>query len=272
MSLTDPITTVLQEFETAFSRPPWCTVEVLLVGTLFARGRRTVAAALRQLGRHEATNFSLYPHVLSRARWSALEVSRRLRHLLVRTFVTVGGELTFVLEETLARRWGRGITLRGHSRDPLASSKQHSVAARGWRWIVLTLVMTPPWTPRPWSLPVLSAPAPTPEVSQRLGRRHQTVPQRAGQMILVVRRWWPGVELTVSGGQTSRVHELGGACARWGVRLLAPLRLDAALYAPAPPRLPGTNGRPRVQGKRLPQLKPVLKEAQTIWQRVGVRW
>jgi hypothetical protein len=34
MSLTDPITTVLQEFEPAFSRPTWCKVQVLLVGTL----------------------------------------------------------------------------------------------------------------------------------------------------------------------------------------------------------------------------------------------
>jgi hypothetical protein len=56
------------------------------------------------------------------------------------------------------------------------------------------------------------------------------------------------------------------------VRLLAPLRLDAALYAPAPPRLPGTNGRPRVKGKRWPPWQPVLKAAETIWQRVRVRW
>jgi DDE superfamily endonuclease len=272
MSPTDPITTVLQEFETVFSRPTWCKVQVLLIGTLLARGRRTVAAALRQMGLQEATSFSLYHHVLSRARWSALEVSRRLLHLLVRTFVAVGGELTFVIDETLERRWGRRITLRGHDRDPLASSKQRSVAASGLRWIVLTLVITPPWTQRPWALPVLSTPAPTPEASQRLGRRHKTVPQRARQMILVVRRWLPGVELTVIGDQTYSVHELGGACARWGVRLLAPLRLDAALYAPAPPRRPGTNGRPRVKGKCLPQLKQVLQEAQTIWHPVRVRW
>jgi DDE superfamily endonuclease len=122
MSLTDPIATVLQEFESAFSSPTWRTVQVRLVGTLFARGRRTVAAALRQMGLHEATTFSLSHHMLSRARWSALEVSHRLLHLLVRTFVAVGGELTGVIDETLERRWGRRITRRGHYRDPLASS------------------------------------------------------------------------------------------------------------------------------------------------------
>jgi DDE superfamily endonuclease len=272
MSLSHPIMSVLCEFESAFSQPTWSKIQVLLIGTLLARGRRTVTAALRQMGLREASNFSLYHHVLNRARWSALELSRRVVLLLVRTFIAVGGELTFVIDETLERRWGRRINKRGHYRDPLASSQQRSVATSGLRWIVLTLVITPLWTPRPWALPVLSVPAPTPEVSRRLGRRHQTVPQRARQMMLVVRRWLPGMELTLIGDQSYSVHELGQACARWGVRLVAPLRLDAALYVPAALRRPGTNGRPRVKGERLPQLAQILKEAQTPWQRIRVRW
>jgi hypothetical protein len=272
MSLSEPIMSVLYEFGSVFSQPTWSKIQVLIIGTLIARGRRTVTAALRQMGLRDAANFSLYHHVLNRARWSALALSRRLLVLLVRTFVVGGGELTFVIDETLERRWGRRINARGHYRDPLASSKQRSVATSGLRWIVLTLVITPPWTQRAWALPVMSVPAPTPEVSRRLGLRHKTVPRRARQMLLAVRRWLPGVEMTAIGDQTYSVHELGGACARWGVRLVAPLRLDAALYVPAPPRLAGTNGRPRVKGERLPQLTQVLKDARTPWQRVRVRW
>jgi hypothetical protein len=249
MSLSEPMMSVLCEFESAFSQPTWRKVQVLILGTLLARGRRTVTAALRQMGLHEASNVSLYHHVLNRACWSALGLSRRLLVLLGRTFVAMGGELTFVIDETLERRWGRRLAKRGHYRDPLASSKQRAVATSGVRWIVLTLVITPP-----------------------LGLRHKTVPQRARQMILVVRRWLPGVELTVIGDQTSSVHELGGACARRGVRLVAPLRMDAALHVPAPPREPGTNGRPRVKGERLPKLAQVLQDAQTPWQRVRVLW
>ncbi len=272
MSLSQPIMSVICEFESAFSQPTWSKIQVLLIGTLLARGRRTVTAALRQMGLHEASHVSLYHHVLNRARWSALELSRRMVVLLVRTFVNGGGELTFVIDETLERRWGRRINTRGHDRDPLASSRQRSVATSGVRWIVLTLVITPPWTPRPWALPVLSVPAPTPEVSRRLGRRHQTGPHRARQMMLVVRRWWPGMELTRVGDQSDSVHEWGGACAHGDVRLVAPLRLDAALYGPAAPRRPGTNGRPRVKGERLPPLAQVLKSPQTPWQRLRVRW
>jgi hypothetical protein len=91
-------------------------------------------------------------------------------------------------------------------------------------------------------------------------------------MILAVRRWLPGVDITVLGDQTYSVLELGHACTRRGVRLIAPLRLDAALYEPAPARAPGTNGRPRVKGKRGPRLEQLLSDTQTTWQCLRVRW
>ena len=272
MSPSDPILSVMREFESVFSQPTWRKVQVLLIGTLLARGRRTVTSALRHMGLRHERNFSLYHQVLNRARWRPLELSRRLLRLLVGTFVGVGGELTFVIDETLERRWGRRIKKRGHYRDPLQSSKKRSVSTSGLRWIVLTLSITPPWTKHTWALPVLSVLAPTPETSKRLGVRHKTVAERARQMILVVRRWLPRVEMTVVGDQSYSVVELGNACAKRGVRLVAPLRLDAALYEPAPPRVAGTNGRPRVKGARLPKLYALLIDESTRWQRIRIRW
>lgn len=43
------------------------------------------------------------------------------------------------------------------------------------------------------------------------------------------------------------------------------LRLDAVLYAPAPPRKPRTRGRPRLKGKRLSTLAEVAATAQAEW-------
>ena len=44
------------------------------------------------------------------------------------------------------------------------------------------------------------------------------------------------------------------------VTLIARLRLDAALYAPAPIRQPGQNGRPALKGPRRPSLKSLLDQ------------
>ncbi len=48
------------------------------------------------------------------------------------------------------------------------------------------------------------------------------------------------------------------------------LRLDARLFDPPPPRLPGTKGRPRVSGARQPTLLQRLADPKTTWQRVTV--
>lgn len=272
MPLSDTILTVMREFQSAFSQPTWSKVQLLIVGTILARGRRTVTAALRQVGLNEETHFSLYHHVLNRARWNLLDLSRHLLRLLVRTFETCGGTLTFVIDETLERRWGRRIKRRGHYHDPLASSKQRSVASSGLRWIVLTLIVTPPWTRRHWALPVMSVQAPTPEVSKRLGLPHKTITERARQMILIVRRFLPDARITVVGDQSYSCVELAHGCVRADVRLIAPLRLDARLYAPAPTRSAGRSGRPRVKGERLPKLAAVLESPQTDWQKVRLPW
>ena len=188
------------------------------LGMILARGRRTVTAALRPMGLDDDAGFSKDHHVFNRAVWSPLRLACTLTCLWVRTVFRSDPRLTFVIDETLERRWGQH-RIRGHYRDPLASSTERSVAASGIRWIVLALVVTPPWSTTPWALPVLSRPSPTPTVSAQLGRRHQTIVDGRGKRILGVRRGLPKAELTVVGDSTSSsVIDLGLCCQWHGVR------------------------------------------------------
>jgi len=41
------------------------------------------------------------------------------------------------------------------------------------------------------------------------------------------------------------------------------IRMNAALYEPAPPRRPGQNGRPRKKGRRLPTLAKKAQDGRT---------
>ena len=52
--------------------------------------------------------------------------------------------------------------------------------------------------------------------------------------------------------------------------MISRLRLDAGLYEPASPRPPGTRGRPRVKGARLPSLLERLADPATPWRRVSI--
>src|SRR6266849_1874379 len=98
MPLPDPIIEVLAVFRPLFTAPTWRKLMTLLTGTLLAQGRRTVAAALRASGNDQATNWSLFPHVLTRARWSPLAVSRQLLLLIVETSVPAGTCVDLVID------------------------------------------------------------------------------------------------------------------------------------------------------------------------------
>ena len=102
------------------------------------------------------------------------------------------------------------------------------------------------------------------------GRRHKKLTDRARQMALQARRWLPGREIVLLGDSSFAALELLVTLARHGLIGITRLRLDAALYKPAPPRRPGTVGRPRTKGARLPNLSEVLVNEATCWRRVVV--
>ena len=227
MSLPSPIIAVLAHFRPLFTAPTWKKAVTLLIGTLLGRGRRTVTAALRQMGHQMDNHFSLFHQVLNRARWSSLAVSKSLLQVLVQTFVGAGGTIEIVIDETLERRWGRKISKRGHWRDSLRSSKERSVSSPGLRWVTMALVVRLPWTKRRWALPFLSVLATTPKVSEKLKRQHKTLAHLAQQMVMVIRRWLPDLALKVIGDGAYSVIELGLTCVKLHASLIAPLRLDA---------------------------------------------
>jgi hypothetical protein len=95
---------------------------------------------------------------------------------------------------------------------------------------------------------------------------------RARQAVWLVRHWLPERELVVVGDSTYAALEWLDAV-RHAVCVITRLRLDAALYEPAPPRKPRQNGRPRKKGQRLPTLEQVLTDASTRWTTVTVaKW
>src|SRR3954454_3490367 len=272
MSLPRPILSVLDHFRSAFTRPTWEKAQVLFTGTILARGRRTVAAALRATGNEHDRHFSRFHAVFSRARWSALELARRLLVLLVRAFVPRGG-LTLVIDETLERRRGPLITKGGYHRDPIASSRSQHVAASGLRWRILALVVDVPWNRHRWALPFLTRLAPWAKVDAAQRRRHKTLCTHARHMITAVRRWLPGVPLTLLGDTTYSAIALGHDCRRRRVRLIAPLGLKACLHDPLPPAGgKPARGRPRKAGRAQPKLAAVLADPTTTWREAEIPW
>jgi hypothetical protein len=91
-------------------------------------------------------------------------------------------------------------------------------------------------------------------------------------MIYQLRRWLPTRPLIRVGDSPYAALDWLHACQSLAnpVTFITRLRLDAALYEPAP-AYKGV-GRPRQKGARLPSLQAVLTSPKTRWQRVKVKW
>jgi DDE superfamily endonuclease len=243
--------------------------QVLLLGAMLAPGKRTVTSCLRIVGLAGEHRFVNYHRVLSRACWNGREASRLLLGLLVRRFVPQG-PIVLGIDDTIERRRGKRIQAKGIDRDPVRSSHSHFVKASGWRWVSLMLLAPVPWAARTWALPFLTCLAPSERYRQKQRKRHKPVLDWARQMILQAQRWLPQRTLVVVGDSAFSALEWLPALVRQHITVVTRLRWDAALYEPAPLRVPGTNGRPRKKGKRRPTLRQVLASKTMRWQRLLV--
>ena len=220
-------------------------------------------------------HFQNYHRLLNRVRWSAREASGVLLRLLVAAFVP-DGPLILGLDETVERRRGPKLTARAIYRDAARSSRECFQKTSGLRWLSLHLLVPIRWARRVWALPFLTTLCPSARYAPYAakGRRHKSLVERARGLIGQATRWLQGRALVVVADSGYAAIELLAWCQRLPapVTLITRLRLDAALYEPAPARATGQKGRPRRKGQRLPTLAERLTRADTVWKRVRVRW
>src|SRR5918993_3226068 len=266
---------LLAPFAPLFSRSVWRHARVLVAGAILAPGKRTVASTLRAVGLEDERRFCRYHRELSRAVWSGKQASRILLGLLIEAFVAEEAPLVVGVDETLERRRGRKIEAKGIYRDPVRSSHSHLIKTSALRWVCVTLLAEVPWASRVWALPFLCALAPSERYTTERDRRHKSLTEWAWQMLLLVRRWHPEREIVAvaDGGYASL--KLPDRCRHLKnpIPFITRLRLDAAVYEPAPPRKPQQRGRPRLKGERLANLSAVLEDPNTAWTPItGSSW
>jgi hypothetical protein len=239
-------------------------------------------------GRWPGWHVSAFHRFFARAAWDLEQVGLLVFRLALR-WVPPGEPLFLLVDDTLARKRGKAIALGSMHHDPLLSTVRKAFASFGHVWVVLAVWVPLPFGPRGdpkgLALPLLfrlyvgrqrgnrkdargaragggrgarrtsgprfqraAAAFPPPE-------RRPTKPQLAREGIALVARWAaavaPGRTVYVVGdtAYTNRTTMEGRPA---NVEVVGRLRLDAALFTPAPPRRPGQRGRPRTRGERLP--------------------
>lgn len=269
-SLPAEMIVLLAPFAQLFSDRVWRHAQMLVVGAVLAPGQRTVTSCLRVLGLSGERHFTTYHRVLNRAQWSTLQAGKILLGLIVTWLVPPGAVIVLGADDTIERRSGRKITTKGCYRDAGRSSKRPVVHCFGLKWIALMVLVPVPWAKRVWALPFLTVLC-WPKAKARRGR-HKTSIDWVRQMVTQVRRWLPErlLVLVVDGGFAAVALALTSQ--EQQVTLITRLRLDAALYHPPVPQLPGKRGRKPTKGTRQRSLKVWAARSDTPWETVDVDW
>lgn len=257
--------TMLVPLAAVFSQPSFCNFVVLLEGWLRAGAHAMTSTALTALETYPK-HFASYYRFFSEGAWESDALGVALTKLVL-GWVPEGPVLAAV-DDTLARKTGKHIWGANMHHDPLHWLP--NALAFGHNWVVLALVIPVPLVQRPVAVPVLwrlYRSKKTRAGKTRQGRRerkcvgaatkaqYRTRPELAVQLLEVLRdalgpdRPIYLVGDSAYGGKSVTLHLPANTTA------FSRMPMNAALYAPAPPRRPRQKGCPRKKGRRLPSPK-----------------
>lgn len=234
---------------------------LLCMGATVCHSGKTVCGCLRFLGMKGETAFANYNHLLSRCKIDMLKGAKTLIEMLL---PLTNGRVIFVVDEHLERRRGEKIKAKATYRDPVASSKSRIVKCFGLKWVVLTMLITFPWSKRPFALPVfcvLRYPEDHPRYKKR---RLKSGTDFICQMLMVIRRWFPEISMTVLGdGDYARV-KLCEVCKRLSISLVSRMRTDARLH--------DWVSEGKRKGRRPKVGQRLKKPEKGMWEKINVSW
>lgn len=252
--------------------PTFANALILLYGAILAPKKRTVSSILLVLGMAQIPNPSKYHRFFSRAQWSPMRMSQLLLGLLVHTFIKEGDGLVILVDETLERRAGKKIGYKGWFRDAVRSVGNKVAVSLGIRWCCLCLLVTLPWSSRPWALPFLAVPVLSEKTCKREDKTHRSGVWWTMYLLKKVRQWYPTRPITLIGDGGYAAVELVAECRRLHITLISRLRTDAGLYAFPAPQPASKRGPKPKKGARLPSLATEFSDPKAPWCQSVVEW
>jgi len=260
---------LLLEFAPFFSQPTFENFCMVAGGWLLLKGRHTITKAVAISGLVTLKHVSTYHRVFSRSRWDWDSLGRRLTQLYD---AEVSPEQLFetAVDDTLARKVGNYVFGAAMHHDAVRSTRKKAVLSFGHNWVILSIVIRFPFAPRKWfSVPVLWRLFRTEKDCAATGEPYRKRAELALEMIELLAKWLPHRTISVVGDTAYGGGSVLGHLPD-NVHLESPLRMDAALYGPAPVSASGTRGRPRKKGERLPTPQEVADDNSIPWRQCVV--
>jgi hypothetical protein len=245
---------LLDLFVPCFRAEVFTTFKTMVGAWALCPGPRTISEVWQATGqaarRHHDTAYALF----GSAKWDWDEVGKILILVIVARLVPTG-VVWLVVDDTLCHKRGATIAFGGFYLDAVLSTRKQKYLRFGVNWVVLGIAVHLPFRKdRYFCLPVLW------RVYQKKGLPgHQKRTQAAAELARRVAGWLPARECWLV-GDSAYVNSSVLRERPANLKVIGPIRWDAALHELPPPRKAGQRGAPRKRGDRLPAPREMIED------------
>lgn len=252
--LIPSLAALVDGFRPCFRAEVFATFQHLLVGWIICPGPRTVAEVWQATGRAAGHHWDCAYSLFASASWEWDDLGRILILRAVARLVPTGA-VWLAVDDTLCHKRGAKVAFGGFFLDAVTSTRKRKNFRFGVNWVVLGLAVRLPFRPdRCFCLPVVW------RVYRKKGTPgHQTRTALAAALARQVAQWLPDRECWLV-GDSAYLNATVLADRPPNLRVIGPLRWDAALYQRPPARPPGAKGRGRKKGDRLPTPREMMAD------------
>jgi hypothetical protein len=254
---------ILEALRPALTRPGFDNMVVVLVGWVLTNGTHAITQALVVTSVSGRRHHETFHRFFSRGSWEPDEIGRLLFGQLLR-LIPIGEPIRIAIDDTLAPKKGPHVFGLGSHLDAVRSTRLVRVFCFGHCWVVLTVLISVPFSRRPWALPVLFRLYRNKKECLKRRQRYRKKTQLAREMLDVFVRWVGDrrIELAADSAfcNDTVTRDLPSSIVLFGA-----MRPDAVLTALPEPPAPGTVGRRRKRGKLLPKPQALARDDGHPW-------
>lgn len=248
----------------AFTRPGFRNAWVVFSGWVLTTGMHAVTQALVMTDVARRVHHERFHRFFSRGSWNPDHVGRALFRRVVEQLCPTG-RVVAALDDTLTPKKGAEVWGIGSHLDPVRSTKRFRVFCFGHVWVVLSLIVSVPFSSRRWALPVLFRLYRNKQECAKRGEPYRKKTELGREMVDLVVSWLGPRKLdvvadsaycndTLMSGRDERVTVIGS------------IRPDAVLTAPPTKTERKQTGRPRKRGATLPKPEHIFDDGRRPWQ------
>jgi len=255
--VTVSLAELLGTFRACFARPEsFAVFEPVVASWILCLRCRTLTEVWQLTGLGPRMHFDAIYSLFASAKWDWDELGTLLCLLLL-THLVPPGMAWFAVDDTLCHKRGRRVAFGGIFLDPVLSSKKIKAFRYAVNYVVLALVVVPPFRPdRAFALPILW------RAFRKKGHAgHKKKTELARDLAHLAAAALPDRRVWLV-GDSAYVNASVLRDRPDNLEVIGPLPLKAALYRCPPPPAPlGQRGRGRLpkKGERLPTPKQMLE-------------